>query len=274
MKKTLLALALITPAQAAVLLDDHFDDGSPTSNAGAGYTIFQSAGWNPAESGTAVAWTGASGWGWGGSELHSNTDYAAPVPGSSYRVTWDILPMTVTTASDQGWGDIRMQLALVPATLAQGSSSAEVWPMTSGVISADIAFKSAPMAPVTFHTKHSGEATSTDGSYHPVTGNMFDPTVPNQITIELTDVDATVFLNGNPIGTQTLASMNLGVTGGEEFASGFFPSMRGAVVSTGQGSMGVDRMVVEYFAPVPEPSTALVGAMGLGLLAGRRRRSS
>jgi hypothetical protein len=269
MKKTLLLLSLASlHSQAAILLDDQFDDGNPLTNSSLGITSFQSDGWAPTESGGALQWSATAGWNWGGSDWQSNNEFGNP-GADMYRITWEIGPMAVTTVSDQAWGDIRMQLSLVSANLAQGSASSEIWPVTAGVISSDIIVKQGVNTFANLHTKDSSLPTSSNGTNQAATNHQLDIAQSHVIRMDLTATDLSYYVDGQLSYTTSLAAINFGFGPGEEFANGWYPAIRAGVANNGRGTMSVSRMTVEL---IPEPATASLAASALGLALMRRRR--
>lgn len=258
MKKILFPICILglagVSAQATLVYEDTFDDGDPAVNGFAG-NVLQDIGGNPmTEVEGAVNWGGDGGWSWGGSNVQSLDEFAFPTADQKYTVEWTIGPMAVTVPGET-WGDIRMQFILISKNSGQGvAASAEFWSLTAGGLGIDIVYKDGGSVFANFVAKNdTSPASSNPLSVPGQTGHQIDPTQENTFAIELTNTEASLYVNGALSQTVALFQWDLGGGAGEEFENGFFLSTRGARVNNGRGTMAVSRVAVDLSSAVPPP---------------------
>jgi hypothetical protein len=266
MKKLLLSLpaagVALSTSYAALVYQDEFEDGDPAANTYAG-NILQDNNGNPiTETDGSAHWGIDGGWNWGGANIQTNEDFVFPVPGKKYTIEWKVGPLEVTTPSDQSWGDLRMQLNLLSKNSGQGQTpSAEFWSLTAGGLGVDIAYKGGVTCYANLVAKNDAQpAASNPTNATTQNGHQIDVTQNNVFTIELTNTDVTLSINGNVTATQPLFLWGLGAGVGEEFENGFFLSTRGARVNTGRGTMSVQSVTVDLSdveLPPPPPIPTL-----------------
>jgi hypothetical protein len=243
-------------AEMTTLLDDEFNNDNPATNNAAGHTVFNSDAIPAIETAGMVRWGSTASWDWASSELQSNDEYPPPAAGESYRVEWAIGPMKVSALSDQTWGDIRMELSLTSARLPQGSGPAEMWPNTTGTITAQVTVKESHLAAPTnesriqFWAKDDAIGANANGAY--LFGVVVDSTIPHTVALTLGENEITCTVDGAPLGSAPLVNAgstppyDLGWGVFEEFENGWYPVTRAAMINAGRGTMSVDRLTVTH----------------------------
>lgn len=249
-----LATALLAPAETTTVLDDEFNNDDPASNNFAGHTLFNNDAVPGLESAGMVEWGATVGWDWAASEMQSNNEFPPPAAGESYHVEWTIGPMNVTALSDQEWGDIRMELALSSARLIQGSGAAEMWPNTTGTITAQVTVKETDLgaptneANIQFWAKDDAIGADANGAY--LFGIIVDATTSHTVALSLSESEITCTVDDTALGNAPLVNANgnppydLGWGAFEEFETGWFPVTRAAMVNAGRGTMSIERLTV------------------------------
>lgn len=287
-------LSLGMSSAMSVVMIDTFGDGNPLTNTDgtvpAGYDstysteITDGAAGSITESGGSQAYNPGAG-NWTRSELSANHDYANPASGGSLKLSWTVGNVAVTndrapnTSGGDGY-DYRIQLNAHSANRAQGGGS-ERWLVTEGSLSLDLFFNStdagtAPSLDMVTRTKTDDQLVSTDGSLKTTTIINLSAwdwlNTTNTFSLEITD---TGYAWSDNLGLLNY-SEDFGAAGSDfdavpaEFQNGYWAHTSQQNNDSGRGNAVMEEFRSEVTA-VPEPTSALLSLLSLGLLAKRRR---
>lgn len=256
----LAALLLASTPRAELIYEDSFTDGVIETNngmgnqiGGGGYFLTEIA-----EDDGRAEWGPEAGWNWASQAILSLDEWPFPAPTNRYGIEWKIGPMTVTTSGSQSWGDVRLELRLVPAAVTRGSGdSMEFWSSSKGTLGVAATYKEGNDFYANFgwkndtHPASSGMRTLAGQANHKI-----DPAQSNVLRIEFDSQNAALYVNGVLSQTLSLSAMELS----EEFENGWYLSTWGAVADNARGTVSVDYVRVDQAAVVPpesEPVTIL-----------------
>ena len=245
---------LVSSAQADLIYEDSFEDGTIETNARLGNQI-GGGGYNLTEisdSGGRAEWGPDAGWNWASQTILSMDEWPFPAPTNRYGIEWKIGPMTVTTSGSQSWGDVRLELRLVPSTVTRGSGdSMEFWSSSKGTLGVAVTYKQGNDFYANFgwkndtHPVDSGMQTLAGQSNHQI-----DPAQSHVLRIQFDSANASLYVDGTLSQTLSLSAMELS----EEFENGWYLSTWGAVADDARGTVSVDYVRVDQTAVVPPES--------------------
>ncbi len=277
-------MAAGTSCAATTTMIDPFGDGNVLANTDG--TV--PSGWDgtyqtvitDAAGGGAITETGgvqsynAGSQNWTRSELHSNQNYAFPAAGESTTFTWEVGNINVSTGI--AGADFRTQMNAISASRLQGTGS-ERWLVTEGVLSLDLFYDGADgSTSIQAFTKNSATAANNNGDPRnttAVTSAQWDwTTTANIFTLEITDTGYTWSDSVTGFNfTETYATAPGFGDGPDELTGGFWPFFDMQNNDGGRGTGDLNEFTATVVT-VPEPGSAILSLLALGVIGLRRRR--